>query len=95
MTAWRVPAAEWFRKLRAVMVGAPFDFPERAVTIQNATWAITLLDGMVEYPSPVPCPNGYLGCKCQAPMDAPRCACTHEAGDSPCPVHGMDEEGTP
>lgn len=20
-----------------------------------------------------------------------RCACTHEAGDSPCPVHGMDE----
>lgn len=21
-----------------------------------------------------------------------RCACTHEAGDSPCPVHGMDEE---
>jgi hypothetical protein len=22
-----------------------------------------------------------------------RCACTHEAGDSPCPVHGMDEPG--
>ena len=22
---------------------------------------------------------------------AGRCACTHEAGDSPCPLHGMDE----
>jgi HAMP domain-containing protein len=26
---------------------------------------------------------------------APRCHCTFEAGDSPCPMHGMDEEDPP
>lgn len=25
--------------------------------------------------------------------EAPRCACTHEAGDSACPVHGIDCDG--
>lgn len=36
--------------------------------------------------------DGQYGLRVYMDDPPPRCACTHEAGDSPCPVHGMDEE---
>lgn len=50
-------------------------------------------DGDLDSPS---CPLHAPGSDHAEPRPAPstpaRCACTHEAGDSPCPVHGMEEE---
>ena len=82
---WKAPAAEWFRKLAAVMRDAPADFPVRLETLRNATWAASLLERSIREMDQSKSRSGTCPENCAQNGYPVR----------DCPVHGAQPRGEP